>query len=158
SFSKPKILHFNPYRIGVCSDVLSLQHNPRMQSTVVTVSDMDCKTSRTNHETQDTEATTPLNHVPDGVILGTNVPCWYYFTRPILAILIGGVLFGLGTALSLLYFTQVGNVPYLLGPVFLSAGLMFLVTGLVWVPVVKQRLDLQVPFIFFLNVSFYLST
>uniref|UniRef100_A0A674DPK0 Uncharacterized protein n=1 Tax=Salmo trutta TaxID=8032 RepID=A0A674DPK0_SALTR len=61
--------------------------------------------------------------------------------RPILAILIGGVLFGLGTALSLLYFTQVGNVPYLLGPVFLSVGLMFLVTGLVWVPVVKQRLE-----------------
>ncbi|XP_071245447.1 phosphoinositide-interacting protein-like [Salvelinus alpinus] len=114
-----------------------------MQSTVVTVSDMDRKTSRTstNHETQDTEATTPLNHVPDGVTLGTDVPCWYYFTRPILAILIGGVLFGLGTALSLLYFTQVGNVPYLLGPVFLSVGLMFLVTGLVWVPVVKQRLE-----------------
>uniref|UniRef100_A0A8C7Q3A9 Uncharacterized protein n=1 Tax=Oncorhynchus mykiss TaxID=8022 RepID=A0A8C7Q3A9_ONCMY len=90
-------------------------------------------------------STTPLNHVPDGVILGTNVPCWYYFTRPILAILIGGVLFGLGTALSLLYFTQVGNVPYLLGPVFLSAGLMFLVTGLVWVPVVKQRLEHKAP-------------
>lgn len=125
------------------SDLVSLpQHNPRMQSTVVTVSDMDRKTSRTstNHETRDTEATTPLNHVPDGVTLGTNFPCWYY-TRPILAILIGGVLFGLGTALSLLYFTQVGNVPYLLGPVFLSVGLMFLVTGLVWVPVVKQRLE-----------------
>ncbi|CAB1342213.1 unnamed protein product [Coregonus sp. 'balchen'] len=113
-------------------------HNPRMQSTVVTMSDMD---RRTSHEAQDTEASTPLNPVPDGVTLGTNLPCWYYFTRPILAILIGGVLFGLGTALSLLYFTQVGNVPYLLGPVFLSVGLMFLVTGLVWVPVVKQRLD-----------------
>lgn len=113
-----------------------------MQSTVVTVVDVDRKTSctSTNHDTQDTEVTTPLNHVPDGVTLGTNFPCWYY-TRPILAILIGGVLFGLGTALSLLYFTQVGNVPYLLGPMFLSVGLMFLVTGLVWVPVVKQRLE-----------------
>uniref|UniRef100_A0A673WTP1 Uncharacterized protein n=1 Tax=Salmo trutta TaxID=8032 RepID=A0A673WTP1_SALTR len=102
-----------------------------MQSTVVTVVDVDRKTSctSTNHDTQDTEVTTPLNHVPDGVTLGTNVPCWYYFTRPILAILIGGVLFGLGTALSLLY---------LLGPMFLSVGLMFLVTGLVWVPMVKQ--------------------
>uniref|UniRef100_A0A3P8Z907 Phosphoinositide-interacting protein n=1 Tax=Esox lucius TaxID=8010 RepID=A0A3P8Z907_ESOLU len=114
-----------------------------MKPTVFAVSDMDRRTSQisTDHETQETEASSPLNPVPEGVTLGTNLPCWYYFARPLLAILIGGVLFSSGTALSLLYFTQVGNVPYLLGPVFLSVGLMFLVTGLVWVPVVKQRLE-----------------
>uniref|UniRef100_A0A8C1U0R5 Uncharacterized protein n=1 Tax=Cyprinus carpio TaxID=7962 RepID=A0A8C1U0R5_CYPCA len=57
-----------------------------------------------------------------------------------LAIFIGGLLFGTGTALSLLYFTQMGNVPYLVGPIFLSVGLMFLVTGLVWVPIIKQKM------------------
>lgn len=65
---------------------------------------------------------------------------WSHFQKPALAIFIGGLLFATGTALSLLYFTQVGNVPYLVGPVFLSVGLMFLVTGLVWVPVIKQKM------------------
>uniref|UniRef100_A0A672QCX7 Uncharacterized protein n=1 Tax=Sinocyclocheilus grahami TaxID=75366 RepID=A0A672QCX7_SINGR len=65
---------------------------------------------------------------------------WSHFKKPALAIFIGGLLFGTGTALSLLYFTQVGNVPYLVGPIFLSVGLMFLVTGLVWVPVIKQKM------------------
>lgn len=65
---------------------------------------------------------------------------WNHFQKPALAIFIGGLLFATGTALSLLYFTQVGNVPYLVGPVFLSVGLMFLVTGLVWVPVIKQKM------------------
>lgn len=65
---------------------------------------------------------------------------WSHFQKPALAIFIGGLLFGTGTALSLLYFTQVGNVPYLVGPIFLSVGLMFLVTGLVWVPLIKQKM------------------
>lgn len=70
-----------------------------------------------------------------------SVKCdWSQFQKPALAIFIGGLLFGTGTALSLLYFTQVGNVPYLVGPVLLSVGLMFLVTGLVWVPVIKQKM------------------
>ncbi|XP_062387199.1 phosphoinositide-interacting protein-like [Sardina pilchardus] len=66
---------------------------------------------------------------------------WTAFHKPILALLVGGLLFGAGTAASLLYFTQLGNVPYLVGPVLLSVGLMFLVTGLVWMPVIKQRME-----------------
>uniref|UniRef100_A0A671MNB9 Uncharacterized protein n=1 Tax=Sinocyclocheilus anshuiensis TaxID=1608454 RepID=A0A671MNB9_9TELE len=75
---------------------------------------------------------------------------WSHFKKPVLAIFIGGLLFGAGTALSLLYFTQVGNVPYLVGPILLSVGLMFLVTGLVWVPVIKQKMSIDVsPVVFF---------
>ena len=66
---------------------------------------------------------------------------WTAFHKPILALVVGGLLFGAGTAASLLYFTQLGNVPYLVGPVLLSVGLMFLVTGLVWMPVIKQRME-----------------
>ncbi|KAL6476438.1 hypothetical protein MHYP_G00149370 [Metynnis hypsauchen] len=65
---------------------------------------------------------------------------WNYFHKPLLSILIGALVFGTGTAMSLLYFTQVGNVPYLVGPLFLSMGLMFLVTGLVWIPIIKQKM------------------
>ncbi|XP_066499090.1 phosphoinositide-interacting protein-like [Hoplias malabaricus] len=65
---------------------------------------------------------------------------WDYFHKPLLSIVVGAVVFGTGTALSLLYFTHVGNVPYLVGPLFLSMGLMFLVTGLVWIPIIKQKM------------------
>ncbi|XP_063071069.1 phosphoinositide-interacting protein-like [Engraulis encrasicolus] len=66
---------------------------------------------------------------------------WTVFRKPILTLAVGGLVFGAGTAASLLYFTQLGCVPYLVGPVLLSVGLMFLVTGLVWMPLIKQRLE-----------------
>uniref|UniRef100_A0A671UX55 Uncharacterized protein n=1 Tax=Sparus aurata TaxID=8175 RepID=A0A671UX55_SPAAU len=76
------------------------------------------------------------------VLLGRAAPSgWLPFFKPILAVSFGTLLFVLGTTLSLLYFTQVGNIPYLLGPLFLAAGLMFLVTGLVWIPVLKESLE-----------------
>ncbi len=62
-----------------------------------------------------------------------------------MAIGVGALLFGTGTTLSLLYFTHVGNVPYTLGPLLLSLGLMFLVTGLVWIPVLKQSQEYNIP-------------
>ena len=108
-----------------------------MLSTVVTISEME-------HSGQDAVACSPPNPNPAGLTLQPHAPnlqCWSHFHKPILAILVGGLLFGSGTALSLLYFIQMGNVPYLLGPLLLSVGLMFLVTGLVWVPVVKQSLE-----------------
>ncbi|XP_029294010.1 phosphoinositide-interacting protein-like [Cottoperca gobio] len=92
----------------------------------------------------DTEASTQLNPVQDGESPrcqgGLAPSCGLLYFKPIMAISVGTLLFGSGTALSLLYFTQMGNVPYLLGPLFLSVGLMFLVTGLVWIPVLKQSL------------------
>ncbi|KAK5855606.1 hypothetical protein PBY51_007269 [Eleginops maclovinus] len=81
----------------------------------------------------DTEASAPLHPHQ-----GEAPSCWRLYFRPILAIGVGALLFGSGTALSLLYFTQTAGVPYLLGPLLLSVGLMFLVTGLVWIPVLKQ--------------------
>ncbi|XP_069381046.1 phosphoinositide-interacting protein-like [Paralichthys olivaceus] len=66
---------------------------------------------------------------------------WSLTCRAMVVISVGMLLFGSGTVLSLLFFTQVGNVPYLLGPLFLSVGLMFLVTGLVWMSILKQSLE-----------------
>ncbi|XP_034449160.1 phosphoinositide-interacting protein-like [Hippoglossus hippoglossus] len=66
---------------------------------------------------------------------------WSLNCKAMVVISVGMLLFGSGTALSLLFFTQVGNVPYLLGPLFLSMGLMFLVTGLVWLSILKQSLE-----------------
>ncbi|XP_039682245.1 phosphoinositide-interacting protein-like isoform X1 [Perca fluviatilis] len=107
-------------------------------STAVTISTMD----PSSQDVEDTEASTPLHHLQDGEspgCQGAPAPsCWLLYSKPIMAIVVGTLLFGAGTALSLLYFTQVGHVPYLLGPLFLSVGLMFLVTGLVWIPVLKE--------------------
>ncbi|XP_070837802.1 phosphoinositide-interacting protein-like [Chaetodon trifascialis] len=110
-----------------------------MLSTAVTISIMD----PSSQEVEDTEASTPLNPFQqDGCPSAVGAPsCWLLFFKPIAAIGVGTLLFGSGTTWSLLYFTQVGNVPYLLGPLLLSVGLMFLVTGLVWIPMLKQSLE-----------------
>ncbi|XP_034750079.1 phosphoinositide-interacting protein-like [Etheostoma cragini] len=95
-----------------------------------------------SRDVEDTEASTPLQPLQDGESPGSPggpaPSCWRRYSKPFMAIGVGTLLFALGTALSLLYFTQVGHVPYLLGPLFLSVGLMFLVTGLVWIPVLKE--------------------
>uniref|UniRef100_A0A667Y2E6 Phosphoinositide interacting regulator of transient receptor potential channels n=1 Tax=Myripristis murdjan TaxID=586833 RepID=A0A667Y2E6_9TELE len=102
------------------------------------LSDMD----PSSQEGEDAEASVPLNSVLDGASPRRESPsCCLFYYKPVLAIGIGALLFGSGTAVSLLYFTQVGHIPYLLGPLFLSVGLMFLVTGLVWIPIIKQSLE-----------------
>ncbi|KAK9535847.1 hypothetical protein VZT92_008202 [Zoarces viviparus] len=109
-----------------------------MLSTSVPISTMDG---------EDTEASTPLNPLLDrkspGCQGGPVPSCWLLYFKPIVVISVGTLLFVSGTTLALLSFTQVGNVPYLLGPLFLFVGLMFLVTGLVWVPMLKQSLEQQ---------------
>lgn len=108
-----------------------------MVPAAVTISPMD----PSSQDVEDTEASTPLHPLQDGC-QGRAAPSgWLPFFKPILAVSFGTLLFVLGTTLSLLYFTQVGNIPYLLGPLFLAAGLMFLVTGLVWIPVLKESLE-----------------
>lgn len=92
--------------------------------------------------TQDPEpgASTILSPL-QGMESGSAPPCGRLYWRPLAAMGVGTVLFGSGTVLSLLYFARVGGVPYLLGPLFLSMGLMLLVTALVWIPVLKQSLE-----------------
>ncbi|KAJ8363869.1 hypothetical protein SKAU_G00127000 [Synaphobranchus kaupii] len=66
---------------------------------------------------------------------------WTYFHKPIIVMVIGGLLLGTGSVLSLLQYAQVVSVSYTMGTVCLSIGLIFLVTGLVWLPVIKQKLQ-----------------
>ncbi|MEE6497573.1 hypothetical protein FKM82_002773 [Ascaphus truei] len=63
---------------------------------------------------------------------------WSYYHKPITLIIFGGIVFLTGILYTIFYFTKYVEVPYALGPVFLSIGLMFLVTGLVWVPIVTE--------------------
>ncbi|XP_034394910.1 phosphoinositide-interacting protein-like [Cyclopterus lumpus] len=127
----------------VVLDFLTCDHLVSAVSPSVTI--LSTSVPITTMDGEDTEAATPLNLLLDRkwpCCQGGLVPsCWLLYFKPIVAISVGTLLFVSGTALSLLSFTQVGNVPYLLGPLFLSVGLMFLVTGLVWIPVLKQSLE-----------------
>uniref|UniRef100_A0A672Z1F9 Phosphoinositide interacting regulator of transient receptor potential channels n=1 Tax=Sphaeramia orbicularis TaxID=375764 RepID=A0A672Z1F9_9TELE len=106
-----------------------------MLSSVVTTSTME-----PSSQDADTGASTTLSPLQD-VDPSPAPPCGLLYWRPLLAMAVGALMFGSGTVVSLLYFTRVGHVPYLLGPLFLSVGLMLLVTGLVWIPMLKQSLE-----------------
>ncbi|XP_043946476.1 phosphoinositide-interacting protein [Protopterus annectens] len=64
---------------------------------------------------------------------------WSYYNKPATLVVIGGLVFLCGIILTIFHFTKFADVPYALGPVCLSIGLMFLVTGLVWLPIIKQK-------------------
>ncbi|KAG8558279.1 hypothetical protein GDO81_016935, partial [Engystomops pustulosus] len=63
---------------------------------------------------------------------------WSYYHKPITLLVFGGIVFLIGILYTTFYFTKYVDVPYALGPVFLSIGLIFLVTGLVWLPIIAE--------------------
>ncbi|XP_025062233.1 phosphoinositide-interacting protein [Alligator sinensis] len=62
---------------------------------------------------------------------------WVYYSKPVTLVVIGGLVFFSGVVLAALHFTK-HEVPYALGPVCLSAGLMFVVMGAVWIPIIRR--------------------
>uniref|UniRef100_A0A8C3FB33 Phosphoinositide-interacting protein n=1 Tax=Chrysemys picta bellii TaxID=8478 RepID=A0A8C3FB33_CHRPI len=93
------------------------------------------------------EVVLPVANSPASVRVMTSEPSflvrdkspWTYYNKPITLIAIGGLVFFGGGILTALYFKYV-SVPYALGPVCLSIGLMFLLTGIVWMPIIKQTI------------------
>lgn len=62
---------------------------------------------------------------------------WVYYSKPVTLVVIGGLVFFSGVVLAALHFTK-HEVPYALGPVCLSAGLMFVVMGAVWILIIRR--------------------
>ena len=52
----------------------------------------------------------------------------------------GGLMSGVGAVLFLLHYLGVTETPHATAPACLSIGLMFVVVGLVWVPILKEKL------------------
>ncbi|KAJ8246034.1 hypothetical protein GJAV_G00262940 [Gymnothorax javanicus] len=77
---------------------------------------------------------------PEGETHVVDPPPWTHYHKPIIVLVLGGLMLGTGSVLSLLQYNQVVSLSYTMGTVCMSIGLMFLVTGLVWVPVIKQKL------------------
>ncbi|MBN3300629.1 phosphoinositide-interacting protein [Amia ocellicauda] len=65
---------------------------------------------------------------------------WETYRKPIIVMSAGGAIFFCGIILSSMYFIDYyKKATNILGPAFLSLGLMILVVGLVWVPIIKEK-------------------
>ncbi|KAM4692523.1 phosphoinositide-interacting protein [Rhinophrynus dorsalis] len=65
---------------------------------------------------------------------------WDTYQKPIIIMSVGGSVFLLGIILTTMYFMY-KEAPFskLFGPVAFSIGLMVLIVGLVWVPIIKKK-------------------
>uniref|UniRef100_A0A8C7EH45 Uncharacterized protein n=1 Tax=Nothoprocta perdicaria TaxID=30464 RepID=A0A8C7EH45_NOTPE len=63
---------------------------------------------------------------------------WCYYSRPATLLVVGGLLVAGSAAMGALHLSRHAAIPHALGPVCLSIGLVFLVTGIVWMPVAAQ--------------------
>lgn len=65
---------------------------------------------------------------------------WDTYQKPIIIMSIGGSVFLLGIILTTMYFVYTtAPVSKNMGPVALSIGLMVLIVGLVWVPIIRKK-------------------
>ncbi|KAG8446047.1 hypothetical protein GDO86_013789 [Hymenochirus boettgeri] len=90
--------------------------------------------------TSRTEST--LYSVSRSESLWTNVhrSAWDTYQKPIVIMSVGGSVFLLGIILTTMYFmSDQAPVSKIFGPVTFSIGLMVLIVGLVWVPIIKKK-------------------
>ncbi|KAG8538910.1 hypothetical protein GDO81_021793 [Engystomops pustulosus] len=66
---------------------------------------------------------------------------WDTYQKPIIIMSVGGSVFLLGIILTTMYFVYTTTAPISknMGPVALSIGLMILIVGLVWVPIIRKK-------------------
>ncbi|NXJ03385.1 PIRT protein, partial [Odontophorus gujanensis] len=66
---------------------------------------------------------------------------WDIYHKPIIVMSVGAAVFLFGTVITSLSFLQIKNkdVYKMCGPAFLSLGLMLLVCGLVWIPIIRKK-------------------
>ncbi|XP_072501171.1 phosphoinositide-interacting protein [Notamacropus eugenii] len=90
---------------------------------------------------------------------------WEIFRKPIIIMSTGGAIFLFGVVITCLSYTldfssnsSVSFGYQMSGPAFLSLGLMLLVCGLVWVPIIKKKLKQRQKSVFFQSLkSFFLN-
>ncbi|XP_054427216.1 phosphoinositide-interacting protein [Pteronotus mesoamericanus] len=88
---------------------------------------------------------------------------WEIYHKPIVTMSVGGAIFLFGVVITCLAYTLKLDRKYLtalkmIGPAFLSLGLMMLVCGLVWVPIIKKKQKQRQKPMFFQSIkSFFLN-
>ncbi|XP_046530374.1 phosphoinositide-interacting protein [Equus quagga] len=88
---------------------------------------------------------------------------WEIYRKPIVIMSVGGAILLFGVVITCLAYTlKLGEssckVLKMIGPAFLSLGLMMLVCGLVWVPIIKKKQRQRRKSVFFQSLkSFFLN-
>ncbi|NXX76178.1 PIRT protein, partial [Urocolius indicus] len=84
---------------------------------------------------------------------------WDIYHKPVIVVSVGAAVFLFGTVITSLSCIQIKNrkVYKMCGPAFLSLGLMLLVCGLVWIPIIrkKQKQRQKSPFLQSLKSFFF---
>ncbi|XP_013004137.1 phosphoinositide-interacting protein [Cavia porcellus] len=86
---------------------------------------------------------------------------WEIYRKPIVIMSVGSTILLFGVVLTCLaYLLQISKktetVLKMIGPAFLSLGLMTLVCGLVWVPIIKKKQKQRQKSNFFQSLKFFL--
>uniref|UniRef100_A0A3Q1JDV4 Phosphoinositide interacting regulator of transient receptor potential channels n=1 Tax=Anabas testudineus TaxID=64144 RepID=A0A3Q1JDV4_ANATE len=68
-----------------------------------------------------------------------DAPGWAYLHKPIIVIVMGSLMSAAGGLLFLLHSSGVTEASHSVASACLSIGLMFVVMGLVWIPVLKEK-------------------
>ncbi|XP_058532262.1 phosphoinositide-interacting protein [Ochotona princeps] len=85
---------------------------------------------------------------------------WEIYRKPIITMSVGSAILLFGVAITCLaYILELENKIFailkMIGPAFLSLGLMMLVCGLVWVPIIKKKQKQRQKSSFFQSLKFF---
>ncbi|XP_028821394.1 phosphoinositide-interacting protein-like [Denticeps clupeoides] len=76
---------------------------------------------------------------PDGDTRRTESSVWAYYHKPIIVMVIGVLVVGAGGVVSLVQRSVEGDLSPAIVPVCLTIGMMFIVVGLVWLPILRDK-------------------
>lgn len=87
---------------------------------------------------------------------------WEIYRKPIVIMSVGGTILLFGVVITCLAYKlkvddMTRKVLKMIGPAFLSLGLMMLVCGLVWVPIIKKKQKQRQKSNFFQNLKSFLN-
>ncbi|XP_044839446.1 phosphoinositide-interacting protein isoform X2 [Mauremys mutica] len=110
--------------------------------------------------TSNTASTLCISSRSESVWTNTPRNKWEIYHKPIVVVSVGGAIFLFGVVVtSLSCFITTNVVVYkMCGPAFLSLGLMLLVCGFVWIPVIRKKQRQRQKSHFFQNIkSFFFN-
>ncbi|NXF34808.1 PIRT protein, partial [Nyctibius bracteatus] len=91
--------------------------------------------------TSNTASTLCISSRSESVWTSASRSKWDIYHKPVIVMSVGAAVFLLGMVITSLSFIESKNVKFykMCGPAFLSLGLMLLVCGLVWVPIIRKK-------------------
>ncbi|KFW86682.1 Phosphoinositide-interacting protein [Manacus vitellinus] len=91
--------------------------------------------------TSRTGSTLCMSSRSESIWTSTSRSKWEIYHKPVIVVSVGAALFLLGTVIIILscFLKDERKVFKMSGPAFLSLGLMLLVCGFVWIPIIRKK-------------------